>query len=77
VKLRTFALIGLSALCLTACSTTGQTVLNNVNQSCTRHYDGAISAGITGANFTGTFKADCTAAGSKPPVAAPAESPAG
>ncbi len=47
-------------LLLAACGTngTGTKVLENL-ESCNRHYDGAISAGITGAQFTGTIKVDC------------------
>lgn len=59
------AALAFSGLALAGCGTTGSAVLNNVSQDCDRHYDGTISAGITGGQFTGTFKADCKAASSR------------
>lgn len=52
------------ALALSACGTTGTAVLNNVSKDCDRDYDGTISAGITGGQFTGTVKVKCYRAGS-------------
>ncbi|MEW5687216.1 MAG: hypothetical protein AB1942_20060 [Pseudomonadota bacterium] len=47
-------------LLVAACGSTGTgaKVLENL-ESCNRRYDGAISAGITGAQFTGTIKVEC------------------
>ena len=47
-------------LLVSACGTTGAgtKVLENL-ESCNRRYDGAIAAGITGAQFTGTIKVEC------------------
>jgi hypothetical protein len=49
----------LACLGLSACGTTGQAVLTNV-ANCTRHYDGAVTAGVLGGGqFVGTVKIDC------------------
>lgn len=53
------------AVALSACGTTGTKVLDNVSNDCARKYDGTITAGITGAQFTGTVKIDCRAADGK------------
>lgn len=58
-------LIGAACIALTACSSTStQQLLTNL-QGCERHYDGAISGGMTGGSFSGTIKVDC-----KPPLGA-------
>jgi hypothetical protein len=59
------------ALALSGCSTAGQQqVLTNL-QGCERHYDGTISAGMTGGQFAGTVKIDCPhAAVTVAPIAA-------
>ncbi|MDZ4370209.1 MAG: hypothetical protein U1C74_02150 [Phenylobacterium sp.] len=61
VKIAAVAFMALGVgLLLTACGSTGTgaKVLENL-ESCNRRYDGAISAGITGAQFTGTIKVEC------------------
>jgi len=64
--MRNLMLLTLACLGLSACTTGGQKVLDNVAH-CTRHYDGAVSAGILGgAQFSGTVKIDC-----EPKVPAP------
>lgn len=54
-------LIAAAAACvlLSGCGSTGAKVLDNVSNDCARKYDGTISAGITGGQFTGTVKIDC------------------
>ncbi len=55
--------VALACVSLSACSTTtSQQLLTNL-QSCQRHYDGAISGGLTGGQFSGTIKVDCPAKG--------------
>jgi hypothetical protein len=55
------------ALALSACGSTGTAVLSNLSADCDRDYDGTISAGITGGQFTGTVKVKCHAKGSLTP----------
>lgn len=54
--------LGISLLCLgtalSGCSSTGTKVLDNL-QGCERHYDGAISGGLTGGQFSGTIEIHC------------------
>lgn len=61
-----------AAVALSACSTTttGQ-MLNNL-QGCERHYDGAVSAGMTGGQFSGTVKVDCVPEAAKVGTIVPA-----
>jgi hypothetical protein len=47
-----------ACLSMSACQSTGAQVLENL-QGCERHYDGAVSGGLTGAQFSGTIKVDC------------------
>ena len=57
--MRRATLLTLVCLGLSACGTTGQKVLDNV-AGCTRHYDGAVTAGVLGGGqFVGTVKIDC------------------
>lgn len=51
--------LSLGALALSGCNTvTQQQVLTNL-QGCERHYDGTVSGGMTGGQFSGTVKIDC------------------
>lgn len=57
--------VAVVALCVSFCgacntTTTGH-ILDNLN-GCERHYDGAVSAGMTGGQFSGTVKVDCKSA---------------
>lgn len=67
---KTFLAISLLCLgvALSGCSTTGAKVLDNL-QGCERHYDGAISGGLTGGQFSGTIEIHCIPAGVVQPVA--------
>jgi hypothetical protein len=58
--MKALARCGVVAACLalSACQSTGAQVLENL-QGCERHYDGAVSGGLTGAQFSGTIKVDC------------------
>lgn len=61
-------LAGAALACLLAgCNTTSQTKLLDNLQGCERHYDGAVSAGMTGGQFSGTIKVDCVPATADPP----------
>lgn len=60
---RAFSLAAIAAasLALCACNTTTTTkLLDNLSTDCERHYDGTVSAGLTGGGFTGAVKIDCT-----------------
>lgn len=77
--MKTFLVAGIAcalALGLSGCSTTTSTKLLDNLQGCTRHYDGAVSGGMAGGQFSGTVKIDCVgpmaaAAAAKPAPAAP------
>jgi len=59
------ALAAVAALALGGCATNDKmAVLSNL-QGCERHYNGAVSAGVMNAGFTGTVQIDCPA--HKPP----------
>jgi hypothetical protein len=66
------ALSVVACLALAGCGSTGTKFLDNVSNDCERHYDGAVTGGITGAQFTGTVKVDCQPSGR---AAAPAPAP--
>jgi hypothetical protein len=70
LKLASLASVTAAVLALatcTACNSTGTShVLDNL-QGCTRHYDGTVSAGMTGGQFAGTVKVDCTPANTSVP----------
>jgi len=63
-----------ACLVLAGCGSTGTKFLDNVSNDCERHYDGAVTGGITGAQFTGTVKVDCQPSGR---AAAPVTTPIG
>lgn len=68
MKLSAIALsvIALALSLCGACSTlTTSHLLDNL-QGCTRHYDGAVAAGMTGGQFSGTVKVDCEPPGGTP-----------
>jgi hypothetical protein len=60
-----------ACLAMSACQSTGAQVLENL-QGCERHYDGAVSGGLTGAQFSGTIKVDCLPTPREPSTEAPA-----
>ena len=64
------ALSVLACLALAGCGSTGTKFLDNVSNDCERHYDGAVSGGLTGAQFTGTVKVDCQPRGAVAPASA-------
>lgn len=76
MKIATLAACAVASVVLSGCSTTtSQQLLTNL-QGCSRHYDGAVSGGLTGGQFSGTIKVDCTPATTAPP-AEPAFKPGG
>jgi len=62
MRAKTFILrsasILLMAVALSACGTTGQQVLTNV-QNCNRDYNGVVTGGITGGSFSGSVAIKC------------------
>lgn len=65
--IRFASIIAVCAL-LGACSTTTTGhLLDNLSNDCERHYDGAVSAGMTGGQFSGTVKIDCLPKGAAAP----------
>lgn len=67
--MRSLILVAALGACvaLSACNTTTtQQLLSNLSTDCERHYDGAVSAGMTGGGFNGTVKIDCAAKAAAP-----------
>lgn len=62
-------ILAAGAALLSACSTTTTGKMLDNLAGCERHYDGAVSGGMTGGQFSGTVKIDC--AGAAPASAAP------
>lgn len=56
----TFAAVALCVLLCSACSSTATNHMLDNLAGCERHYDGAVSGGMTGGQFSGTVKIDCT-----------------
>lgn len=54
------------AALLSACSTTTTTKMLDNLAGCERHYDGAVSGGMTGGQFSGTVKIDCSEKAAQP-----------
>jgi hypothetical protein len=77
MKLPLLAGCALACLMLAGCGSTGVKVLDNVSNDCARKYDGTISAGITGGQFTGTVKIDCQPHGAAAGVAVASDAAAG
>lgn len=70
--------VGMCCFVLSACSSTATTHMLDNLAGCTRHYDGAVSGGMTGGQFSGTVKIDCVQPQTGAPQAttAPAVPPA-
>lgn len=71
------AAVALCCFVLSACSSTATTHMLDNLAGCERHYDGAVSGGMTGGQFSGTVKIDCLSpqTGVPQPTATPAELP--
>lgn len=64
--LATISFVVLAALSLSACGTTGEQVLTNL-QGCKRQYSGVVSGGLlTPGSFSGSVEIDCPPGAGQP-----------